>query len=194
VLETTIVSVATSPTDARPITGEELLELPNHGACELVLGRVVPMSPTGGEHGRVEGNFYRAIDAAARSRRAGKVLVGEVGIFTGRNPDTVRGADVAFISNERYERLESKRGFLKVPPDLVVEVLSPHDSAADLAQKLREYFAVGVRLVWVADPETKAVLAHRSLTDVREFRDGDRLPGDDVLPGFDVAVAELFEE
>lgn len=189
-----MVSVATSPRDARPITGEELLELPNHGACELVLGRVVPMSPTGGKHGRVEGNFYDAIRSFVRPRRLGKVLVGAVGIFAGRSPDTVRGADVAFISNERYERLDSKRGFLKVPPDLVVEVLSPHDSQADLAQKLREYFAVGVRLVWVVDPETKAVLAHRSLTDVREFREGDRLPGDDVLLGFDVAVSELFEE
>jgi Uma2 family endonuclease len=188
------VTGASSPTDARPITGEELQQRPDWNPCELVEGRIVPMSPTGGEHGRVEGNFYRAIDACARSRRAGKVLVGEVGIFTRRNPDTVRGADVAFISNERYVRLDSKRGFLKVPPDLVVEVLSPDDRPGEVARKVREYLEAGVRLVWVADPETKTVIAHRSETDVREFREADRLPGDDVLPGFDVAVAELFEE
>jgi Uma2 family endonuclease len=185
---------ATSPTDARPITGEELAERPNLGPCELVLGRVVPMSPTGGDHGRVEGNFFRAIDSFARARRVGKVLVGEVGIFTHRNPDSVRGADVAFISTERYERLRSRRGFLDVAPDLVVEVLSPHDSASDLTQRLREYLAAGVRLVWVADPEAKAVRAHRSLADVREFREADRLTGDDVLPGFEVDVRTLFEE
>jgi Uma2 family endonuclease len=52
---------------------------------------------------------------------------------------------------------------------LIVEVLSPHDSAAGLVQKLREYFAIGVRLVWVADPAARAVLAYRSLTDVREL-------------------------
>ena len=184
----------TSPTDARPITGEELAELPNLGPCELVLGRIVPMSPAGGEHGRVEANFCEAIRSFVRPRRLGKVLVGEVGIFTRRDPDTVRGADVAFISNERYERLESKRGFLKVAPDLVVEVLSPHDSAAEVAQKLREYFAVGVRLVWVADPEAKAVRAYRSLTDVRELRESDRLSGDDLLPGFEAEVRTLFEE
>ncbi len=63
------------------------------------------------------------------------MLVGEVGIFTRRNPDTVRGADVAFISNDRYERLDSKRGFLKVPPDLVVEVLSPDDRPGEIARK-----------------------------------------------------------
>jgi Uma2 family endonuclease len=184
----------TAAAHTRPITGEELAGLPNVGPCELVEGRIVPMSPTGGEHGRVEGNIFAAVRAYARERGVGKVLVGEVGIFTRRNPDTVRGADVAFISNEGYGRLGSRTGFLDVAPELVVEVLSPHDSAAGLTQKLREYFLVGVRLVWVADPEAKAILAYRSVTDVREFRESDLLSGDDVLPGFSVEVARLFEE
>ena len=188
------MSGTTAPTNTRPITGEELAQRAGVGPCELVEGRIVPMSPTGGEHGRIEGNFYEALKAFARSRNLGKVLVGEVGIFTRRNPDTVRGADVAYVSNERYERLGSKRGFLDVAPDLVVEVLSPHDSASELTQKLREYFAVGVRLVWVADPTARAVLAYRSLTDVRELRESDRLSGDEVLPGFEAPVAALFEE
>ena len=188
------MSGATAPTDAKLITGEELALLPDLGPCELVNGRIVPMSPTGGEHGRIESNFGEAISSFARARNLGKVFVGEVGIFTRRGPDTVRGADVAYLSNERYERLRSKQGFLDVAPDLVVEVLSPHDSAAGLTQKLREYFAIGVRLVWVADPDARAVLAYRSLTDVREIRETDRLTGDDVLPGFEVPVASLFEE
>jgi Uma2 family endonuclease len=185
---------STAAVHNRPITGEELAELPNVGPCELVEGRIVPMSPTGGEHGRVEGNIFEVVRAFAREHGLGKVLVGEVGIFTRRNPDTVRGADVAFISNEGYGRLGSRTGFLDVAPELVVEVLSPHDSAAGLTQKLREYFQAGVRLVWVADPEAKAILAYRSVTDVREFRESDVLPGDDVLPGFTVGVARLFEE
>ena len=188
------MSGTTAPTDAKLITGQELALLPDVGPCELVEGRIVPMSPTGGEHGRVEFNFGEAINSFAGSRKLGKVFVGEVGIFTRRDPDTVRGADVAYFSNERYERLGSKRGFLDVAPDLVVEVLSPHDSAGGLTQKLREYFAIGVRLVWVADPDARAVLAYRSLTDVREIRENDRLSGDDVLPGFEVAAASLFEE
>jgi Uma2 family endonuclease len=193
-LEADRMTSATSPTDARPITGEELAELPNLGPCELVEGRIVPMSPTGGEHGRIEGSFYRAIDAFAKPRRLGKVLVGEVGIFTRRNPDTVRGADVAFVSNERYARLDSMRGFLKVAPDLVVEVLSPHEPAAETARKVAEYLTAGVLLVWVADPEARTVRVHRSATDVRTFGAADRLQGEDVLPGFDVLVAELFAE
>jgi Uma2 family endonuclease len=81
-----------------------------------------------------------------------------------------------------------------VAPELVVEVLSPEDRAVDVNQKLREYFELGVRLVWVADPEARTVAAHRSATRAREFHVGKRLPGDDALPGFDVAVAAIFEE
>lgn len=101
---------------------------------------------------------------------------------------------MAFISNERYERLESKKSFLDVAPELVVEVLSPNDSASALLQKLREYFSVDVRLVWVADPTACSVFAYRSVTDIREFSVGEILIADDVLPGFEVNVEELFEE
>jgi len=118
----------------------------------------------------------------------------EVGIYTKRGPDRVRAADAAFITNDRYERLTSRQGFLDVAPQLVVEVLSPTDPAGGLVQKLREYFAAGVLLVWVVDPEARAVLAYRSLTDVREFKEQDRLPGDDVLPGFETPVAGFFED
>ncbi len=85
-------------------------------------------------------------------------------------------------------------GFLDVAPDLVVEILSPYDAWSDLMQKLREYFGIGVRMVWVADPKSCTVQAFRSVTDVREFGPGDTLPGDDVLPGFAVAVDTLFED
>ena len=61
-------------------------------------------------------------------------------------------------------------------------------------EKLREYFAIDVRLVWIADPQSRSVYAYRSVTDVREFTAQDELPGDDVLPGFSVKVAELFED
>lgn len=178
----------------RLITGEELLQMGDIGPCELIDGRIVPLTPTGDEHGRIEGNVFRALDEFARSRHLGKVLVGEVGIFTQRNPDRVRGADVLFISNERYSRRSSASGYLEVAPELVVEILSPSDRALDTMQKLREYFAIGVKVVWVVDPEARRVYVYRSVTDVREFQEADRLPSDDVLPEFDVSVASLFEE
>ena len=151
------------------------------------------MSPTGDKHGSYEGNFYASLRAFVQAHPSGKVRVGEVGIYTGRQPDTVRGADVLFISNERYAQKKSS-SYLDVAPELVVEILSPGDSWSEVMQKLREYFAIGVRLVWVADPQVRCVYAYRSLTDVREFAENDELPGDELLPGFAVKVAALFEE
>ena len=150
------------------------------------------MTPTGGRHGRIELNFARALDEFVRSRHLGKVLTGEVGIFTQRNPDRVRAADVLVVSNETYARQTDPQGYLEVAPDLVVEILSPSDRAMDTMQKLREYFVIGVKIVWVADPAARTVYVYRSVTDVREFRETDRLQGDHVLPGFDVPVASLF--
>jgi len=186
------MAVHLAPPKTEPITGDELAAMGDIGRCELVEGKIVPMSPTGYEHGDYEGNFYAILRAFVQTHHLGKVLVGEVGIYTRRKPDTVRGADVLYISNERYARKQS-RNFLDVAPDLIVEVLSPHDTWSAVTQKLREYFAIGVRLVWVADSSARRVYAYRSLTDVREFTINDNLPGDDVLPGFTVPVAQLFE-
>lgn len=180
-------------TETKLITGEELAAMGDIGPCELVEGRIVPMTPTGDEHGGIEANFAAELKAFVRAHKLGKIRVGEVGIYIRRNPDTVRAADVLFISHERYARKKSA-GFLDVAPDLVVEILSPNDSWSEVTQKLREYFAIGVRLVWIVDPQTRNVYAYRSLTDVREFTENDDLPGDDVLPGFSVKVAQLFEE
>lgn len=183
-----------APPDTAPVSGEELLAMGDIGPCELVEGRIVPMSPTGDEHGGYESNFDVAIAAYVKAHKLGRVRVGEVGVYTGRDPDTVRAADVAFISNERYAQRRKAGGFLEVAPDLVVEILSPDDRWSEIMQKLREYFVIGVRLVWVADPLAKTIYAYRSLTDVREFTEEDDLPGDDVLPGFSVPVTTLFAE
>lgn len=184
----------TAPTGGRLITGEEFALIPNKDRCELVEGRIVKMSPTGDDHGGYESNFALAIGNFVRAHNLGKMRVGESGVYTRRDPDSVRGMDVAFISNERWAQRKKTGAFLDVPPDLVVEILSPDDAWSDMTDKLREYFTIGVRLVWVADPKKRRVYTYRSLSDVREFNEPDDLPGDDVLPGFSAPVAELFAE
>lgn len=178
--------------DIKLITGEELLAAGIMGRYELVKGRVIFMSPTGNEHGSYEGNFFYELRSFVEAHNLGKVQVGEVGVYTQRNPDTIRGADVLFISHERYAQQE-KVGFLTVAPDLIVEILSPGDRWSEVMTKLHEYFEIGVHLVWVADPQVRRVYAYRSITDVRVFTEADDLPGDDVLPGFSVKVARLFK-
>jgi Uma2 family endonuclease len=186
-----------SPTD-KLITGDELLEMGDIGPSELIEGRIVLKRPATNEHGGCLGNVAFYIGCFVKEHHRGMVGIGGIGIYTRRNPDTVRAADLAFVSNERdaQQKQLSKHedGFLEVAPELIVEVMSPTDRWSDVKQKLREYFSIGVKLVWVADPTDRTVEAYRSLTDVREFKEADTLIGDDVLPGFSVAVASLFEE
>src|SRR3972149_4286933 len=176
------------------VTGDDLLALGDIGPCELVDGRVIEMSPTGYDHGKYEVRFAKRLDAFVSERKLGEVVSGEVGIYTHRNPDTVRAADVAYISNERYARQKKAAGFLEVAPELIVEILSPDDRWSEVTTKLHESFSIGVRLVWITDPNAKIVYAYRSLTDMREFQESDTLTGDAVLPGFSLPVASLFEE
>lgn len=186
--------VVRTPTSAeeRLITGEELARMSSVESAELVEGRLVKKMPTGDEHGAVEIAIAAALHNHVRIAKTGKVRSGEVGIYTRRNPDTTRAADVLYISNERYSQ-RSSSAFLDVSPEIIVEILSPGDSMPEVLQKLREYFAIGVVLVWLIDPTSKTVLVYRSLTNVRELTVNDELTGEDVLPGFVVKVAELFE-
>jgi Uma2 family endonuclease len=186
--------MGTTTPGTRLITGEELARMADVGSCELVEGRIVPVSPGGTEHSVVTTNALRILDAFVRPARLGLVLTGEVGLYTRHNPDTVRGADVAFISTTRLERRSRALTFLDVASELIVEVLSQDDTLAKLADKLREYFAADVKLVWVVDPRARRVHVYRSLGDRRELTEGDTLAGDDVLPGFAAPVAHLFEE
>ena len=173
------------------VTGEELYRMGDLGRTELVRGEIVHMSPTGFTHGRIENQIGRVLGNFVLKQALGDVVSGEVGIYTGRNPDTVRAADVAFVSTERMAQVKSK-SYLDVAPELVVEVLSPDDAWSSLMEKLDEYFASGVKMVWVADPRTRQIYVYHSMTSVERFTEQDTLTGGDVLPSFSVPVAELF--
>jgi Uma2 family endonuclease len=173
------------------LTGEDLSRLGDIGPCELVEGRIVPMSPTGYLHGKLEGRLTALLVAFADEHW--EVLTGETGIYTRRNPDTVRGADVALISRQRAAQRRSA-SFLDVAPELVVEILSPDARWSDIMTKLAEYFAVGVQRVWVLDPKLRSLFAYRSLTDVQQFTAEQTLTDEELLPGFALSLARLFRD
>ncbi|MBI4601019.1 MAG: Uma2 family endonuclease [Planctomycetes bacterium] len=174
----------------RLMTGEEYGALGDIGSSELVRGKVVKLKSAYFEHGKVELKVGRLIDLFVRERGLGEVAVGEVGVYTACCPDTVRGADVVFLSNERLARHRS--GFLHVAPELVVEVHGAKASRSRLQRKIIEYFACGVLMVWVVEPSRKRVIVYRSPADSRELGPGDDLTGGDVLPGFRVKMADLW--
>jgi len=150
------------------------------------------MSPTSYEHGRTEMNVGSQLRAYVREKKLGEVMGGDVGIYTGRNPDTVRAADVLFISAERMAKVTSP-GYLDAAPELIVEILSPGDRWVDIHDKLEEYFGIGVVRVWLVDTRRRRVFVYRSPTDVRCISGEETISGEDALPGFEMPVPGFFE-
>ena len=85
-----------------------------------------------------------------------------------------------------------EQAFLRIPPDLVVEVISPHDLAEAVDTKVEEYLRAGVRLVWVVHPVAQVVQIYRSNGSLEGRRVHQELDGEDVLPGFLCPVRDLF--
>jgi Uma2 family endonuclease len=160
---------------------------------ELESGRLVVVVPPGHMHGSVQARITTELGIQGERAGFGRVFT-EVGIVLTRNPDSVLAPDVVFVVNSNLPVRESPEGYLETIPDLVVEVRSKNDSRGHLDRKVAEYIAVGVRLVWVVDPETRSVAAHRGDRGPHVFLEADTVTIDDVVPGFHVAVGDIFRD
>jgi Uma2 family endonuclease len=173
------------------LTIEELADVVGDAPGELIDGRFVPMPPTGWPHARAEVKVSSRLEQFVEASGLGTVLGGEAGIIIRRGPDTVRGADVAYISRERLAQA-SPDGYLDVAPELIVEIVSPNDRWTDLTAKLEDYFSIGVALVWIVDPRRRRISCYRSPTALALLGPGDTLTAEPMLPGFSLAVSDLF--
>jgi Uma2 family endonuclease len=129
------------------------------------------------------------------------VLPRNLGLVTGADstlelmPDLVRIPDVAFTSWDRMPgRRRPTQPVPRLVPDLAVEVLSQSNTPGEMSVKRDDYFTPGVRLVWEVDPSARTVTVYTSPTQSTTLQVGDDLDGGAVLPGFTVAVADLFAE
>lgn len=177
----------------RLITGDELFEMGDIGPCELVEGRIVPMSPSGGEHGVITFLIGSVLTQFVRARKLGWILGGETGVYTRRNPDTVRGMDVAFLSKQRAPQGPGKK-YLTIAPELVVEVISPSNRWSEIRQKIDEYFSIGVERVWVVEPDERSVLVYRAANSFEKLNVDDTLSGEGLLSDFVLPIADLFAD
>jgi Uma2 family endonuclease len=175
------------------VTADELLAMGKDDRYELVEGVLVPMSPPPAmEHGHVAMMLALRAGSFVADHRLGWTFAAETGFRLHRDPDTVRGPDFAFVARGRITREMNLRRYLDVVPDLVAEVVSPSDSAAEVNAKVVEYLDAGVRLVWVLYPQSQTVALHRPGGESELLRAGDELSGEEVLPGFSCPVADLF--
>jgi Uma2 family endonuclease len=170
-------------------TDDELMALPGGGKYELVDGELVHMSPAGARHGDIVTKLLVRLHIFVTERKLGYVFEGQTGY---RFPDgNLRSPDVSFVAAGRLPE-GIPAGFLHVPPDLAVEVLSPADRAGDVAHKVGEYLGVGVRLLWVVDPDKEGAVVYRPGHTPRSVRKDGALDGEDVLPGFSYPLQELL--
>ena len=151
------------------------------------------MPPAGGEHGDVTMNLSAPMWTHAKTQQLGKVLAAETGFILVRDPDTVRGADIAFVHKDRIPAGGIPRKFVPFAPDVAVEVVSPSDRMEAVEEKVGEWLAAGTKLVWVVLPRQRQIKVYRSPTDVTILTDKDELDGGAVMPGFRLPVAQVFQ-
>ena len=179
-------------TKTRLMTADELLWMPDDGnRYELIRGELKKMAPASGFHGKQSGNVHGSLWDHTRSNGLGVVYAAETGFLLEADPDLVLAPDVAFIRRER-QRLGDTARYIPVAPDLAVEVISPSDRLAQVHEKALEWLAHGVRMVIVVNPRNRAVQVYRSPTDIVTLTEADTLDGGNVVPGWRMAVADIF--
>jgi len=194
-----MVAVSESRKRARVWTAAELLAMPDEldQRYELVHGRLMRMSPTGGAHGRRSFDLAAALGAYAERHDLGVVLGAETGFNLtrpGERRETVLAPDIAFVRAENAPLTETD-DFPRLTPDLVGEVASPSDSRKRMAIKAQRWLERGVRLVWVVWPRRREIdVWEPGAAAPRTLTAADTLNGGSVVPGFGIPVARVCPE
>jgi len=143
------------------------------------------------KHGRCQARLLRKIGNFVADHNLGEVST-ESGYVLARSPDVLRGPDVAFVRAERLIGIPDD-GWPELAPDLVVEVVSPSETASQIHRRVRQFLAAGSQSVWVVYPDTQTVDVFESTGQHRVMEIGGTLTTP-ALPGFELTVAAIFED
>jgi Uma2 family endonuclease len=162
-------------------------QLPDH-RLELVDGEIIVMAPSGYESDEVASEFSAQLRNWVKPQKLGRVTGAGAG-FNLPNSNT-RAPDVSFVLAERLQI--SPRSFADLAPDLMVEVKSPTDSLTKLRKKIQEFLGLGTQIGILINSEIHTLEVYRPNLDAVVLGDGDILTLPDLLPGWEVAVSELW--
>lgn len=181
------------PIPTENVTLDQFLALPEDGyRDEVSRGRLIREPQPSDVHGAVCVNVITVLGEYLRTHSVGRLRT-HSGFLLSRAPLTIRGPDVAFISNERLVQEAADHPFFHGAPDLAIEVVSPSNTASELPEKVAEYFEAGTHIVWVCYPKTQSVAVHHPSGEIRLLRAHETLTAPELLPGFEVSVAKLFD-
>jgi len=173
-------------------TSEDLLNDPNLAGYELVKG-YLRERPVSERSSKVGARIIRLLGNEAE--KAGQAVVYGSDLGYQCFPDSsinVRFGDASVIDAARLRQIPGDPGFMPIPADLVVEVLSPNDKSKDVADKVKDYLKAGFRLIWVVDPEWRNVHIYRPDGSVQLLSEREEITGETALPGFRCKVGEFF--
>ncbi len=189
-----MATTMTKPLTTELLTATDLLRLAGEGVRgELIRGVLHETMIMGVEHGEIVINLGAELRNFIKPRKLGRLTGSDTGVWLERDPDTVRGPDIAYFSAAKLPLDARIPGYAEVVPDLVVEVVSPNDTRREVAAKARMWLRYDVRLVWVVLPQTRSVDVYRPGRPVVTLTEQDTLDGLDVLPGFTCAVSAVFD-
>lgn len=176
------------------VTADELWAMPEVPGMrfELVDGELVEVPGAGGVHNLIVRLLARFLDEYLLRNDLGVVHTDNTSYLLRRHPDQLRIPDVSYIRWERVPDTGVPISYYPIPPDLAVEVVSPDDRATEVRAKARDYIAAGVSHVWILWPDERSVSV-QSTGSTLELGPDDELDGGDVLPGFRVRIADLFQ-
>src|SRR6185312_5695978 len=176
------------------LTAEEFFRLPDSGQPrELMRGVPVMMNVPGARHGEVCLQIGHLLKEFLKGRDLGRALSNDAGIVTERDPDSVRGADVAYYSFARLPRGAAPRGYPSLAPEVVFEVLSPSDSWSETLAKAAEYLKAGVLAVVLCDPDEESVSVCRPSAPPLSLKADETLALPEIHEEFRISVAQFFE-
>ena len=182
-------------TTAKRMTVEEFLSLPEDGVRRSLIRGVVReegMTIRNRFHTQVATRVAKFLDNW-RDRQAeprGVILTGEAGVRLAA--DVVVGADVVYVPGELWAAQPARATIIEGVPPLIVEILSPSDTHEAIEDKIGVYLGAGVQIVWVVNTRAETVTIYRPGHRPILVNADQQLTAEAVLPGFSVAVADLF--
>lgn len=167
---------------------EQMQQYNSDYSMELVDGEIIVMSPSGYESDEVALEIGRQLANWVRPRKLGRVTASSAG-FILPSAD-VRAPDASFVKADRLKR--TTEDFAQLVPDLMFEVKSKTDTVKKLRHKIQEFLRLGAQVGVLVDPRTETVEVYRSGLEVSILRNGDVLTVPELLPGWEMAIGEIW--
>lgn len=189
--------MATDLLDASTIVEDRPSTFPvddRQGRFELIDGELREKPAMGALANLLTTRLIIALGSFVASRGLGYCFSQECGyqIFP-RDPRRYRYPDASFIRADRLGDQPFPSGYMRIAPDLVIEVVSPNDLAENLEERISDYLGAGVPLIWVLYPSTRKLYVIRGDGSARWIGVDGQLEGESVVPGFSLRLGDLFD-